>query len=280
MNFIGQFAATGKPWRPSATAPGRSSTPALVNGKKVTSWPSLKTDLKNAGANWVDQEVVKDGQLIFSRKPDDIPAFNQAIIESVSQGAHHKRRCLTSQSGSRPRPVRQAEAAFAPLKRILLGFNAFSGDRRGSGSPCPHGVYFASRRRIASCVRSMSPSAQAASTRRAPAPPAPSSPQPAFRSSPQPPPAPLPARQLPRPQQRRLQRIHRVIMSANSAITSCCSSSAAMNRWLATPAAKSAIFFAATSTPISRARKPPPSAAPSKLGGCRHLIHHFLDRAQ
>jgi protease I len=52
----------------------------------VTSWPSLKTDLKNAGANWVDQEVAIDGQFITSRKPDDIPAFSKAIIAAVRQG--------------------------------------------------------------------------------------------------------------------------------------------------------------------------------------------------
>jgi protease I len=52
----------------------------------MTSWPSIKSDLKNAGANWVDQEVVTDGQLITSRKPDDIPAFNKAIIESIVHG--------------------------------------------------------------------------------------------------------------------------------------------------------------------------------------------------
>jgi deglycase len=56
----------------------------------VTSWPSLKTDLKNAGANWVDQEVATDGQFITSRKPDDIPAFNQAIIEAVTQGGKRR----------------------------------------------------------------------------------------------------------------------------------------------------------------------------------------------
>jgi len=55
-----------------------------LSGRKVTSWPSLKTDLKNAGAHWVDQEVVTDGQFITSRKPDDIPAFNRAVIEAIA----------------------------------------------------------------------------------------------------------------------------------------------------------------------------------------------------
>ena len=56
----------------------------LVKGKRMTSWPSLTDDLKNAGAEWVDEEVVVDGQLISSRKPDDIPAFSQALIEALS----------------------------------------------------------------------------------------------------------------------------------------------------------------------------------------------------
>ncbi len=54
----------------------------------MTSWPSLQTDLRNAGADWVDEEVVVDGKLVTSRKPDDIPAFNRATIELL---AHHRR---------------------------------------------------------------------------------------------------------------------------------------------------------------------------------------------
>ncbi len=56
----------------------------LVKGKRMTSWPSLTDDLKNAGAEWVDEQVVVDGQLISSRKPDDIPAFSQALIDALS----------------------------------------------------------------------------------------------------------------------------------------------------------------------------------------------------
>ena len=53
----------------------------------MTSWPSLQTDLRNAGAEWVDEEVVVDGNLVTSRKPDDIPAFNKAMVE-LFEGAH------------------------------------------------------------------------------------------------------------------------------------------------------------------------------------------------
>ena len=56
-----------------------------VRGRNVTSWPSLKTDLVNAGARWVDQDVATDNGLVTSRKPDDIPAFNTAVIELFSR---------------------------------------------------------------------------------------------------------------------------------------------------------------------------------------------------
>ncbi|OZI63810.1 type 1 glutamine amidotransferase domain-containing protein [Bordetella genomosp. 1] len=58
----------------------------LVRGRKLTSWPSLQDDLRNAGAEWVDQEVVEDGRFISSRKPDDIPAFNRALIAALQKG--------------------------------------------------------------------------------------------------------------------------------------------------------------------------------------------------
>ncbi len=87
VNFVRQFVSTGRPVAAICHGPWTLVEADVVRGKKVTSWPSIKTDLKNAGANWVDQEVVTDGQFIFSRKPDDIPAFSNAIIEAVSGGA-------------------------------------------------------------------------------------------------------------------------------------------------------------------------------------------------
>ena len=86
VNFVRQFISTGKPVAAICHGPWTLVEADAVRGKKVTSWPSLKTDLKNAGAHWVDEEVVQDGQFIFSRKPDDIPAFNRAVIEAVSSG--------------------------------------------------------------------------------------------------------------------------------------------------------------------------------------------------
>jgi len=87
VNFVRQFVSTGKTVAAICHGPWTLVEADAVRGKKVTSWPSLKTDLKNAGAHWVDEEVVTDGQFIFSRKPDDIPAFSKTIIEKVSQGA-------------------------------------------------------------------------------------------------------------------------------------------------------------------------------------------------
>lgn len=86
VNFVRQFVATGRTAAAICHGPWTLLEAGALKGKTVTSWPSLKTDLKNAGAHWVDQEVVTDGQFIFSRKPDDIPAFNRALIEAVSGG--------------------------------------------------------------------------------------------------------------------------------------------------------------------------------------------------
>jgi deglycase len=62
----------------------------VVRGRKVTSWPSLQTDIRNAGGNWVDQEVVVDEGLVTSRKPVDLPAFNAKIIEEFAEGRHEQ----------------------------------------------------------------------------------------------------------------------------------------------------------------------------------------------
>lgn len=85
VNFVRQFVSTGRTVGAICHGPWTLLEAGALAGKTVTSWPSLKTDLKNAGANWVDQEVATDGQFITSRKPDDIPAFSKALIESVGQ---------------------------------------------------------------------------------------------------------------------------------------------------------------------------------------------------
>ncbi len=91
VQFVKEFVATGRPVAAICHGPWTLVEAGAVKGKTFTSWPSLKTDLKNAGANWVDKEVVTDGQFISSRKPDDIPAFNKAIIEAVSGEARLKK---------------------------------------------------------------------------------------------------------------------------------------------------------------------------------------------
>ena len=84
VRFIGDFFKTGKPVAAICHASWTLIEADVVRGKRMTSWPSLKTDLMNAGANWVDEQVVVDGNLITSRKPDDIPAFNKAIHEQLA----------------------------------------------------------------------------------------------------------------------------------------------------------------------------------------------------
>jgi protease I len=78
--FVGHFSKSGKPIAAICHGPWTLIEAGAVRGRKMTSWPSLKTDLTNAGATWVDQPVVQDGALITSRKPDDIPAFSEAFI--------------------------------------------------------------------------------------------------------------------------------------------------------------------------------------------------------
>lgn len=82
--FARDFIESGKPVGAICHAPWTLIEAGVVKGKKMTSWPSLQTDLENAGANWVDQESVVDGNLITSRKPDDIPAFNERLIEALA----------------------------------------------------------------------------------------------------------------------------------------------------------------------------------------------------
>jgi len=68
----------------------------VLQGRKVTSWPTLQTDIRNAGGNWVDEEVVVDSGLVTSRKPDDIPAFNKKIVEEFCEGKHAEQREKTT----------------------------------------------------------------------------------------------------------------------------------------------------------------------------------------
>ena len=79
--FVRSFVEGGHPVAAICHAPWTLIEAGVVDGKRMTSWPSLQTDLRNAGADWVDEEVVVDGAMVTSRKPDDLPAFNQAMVE-------------------------------------------------------------------------------------------------------------------------------------------------------------------------------------------------------
>ena len=88
VEFVDGFFATGKPIAAICHAPWLLIETEIIKGKTITSWPSLKTDLTNAGAHWVDREVVVDDGLVTSRKPADIPAFNKKMIEEFAAGRH------------------------------------------------------------------------------------------------------------------------------------------------------------------------------------------------
>jgi protease I len=78
--FVRDFVESERPVAAICHAPWTLAEADVVRGRRMTSWPSLQTDLRNAGADWVDEEVVVDGNLVTSRKPDDLPAFNEALV--------------------------------------------------------------------------------------------------------------------------------------------------------------------------------------------------------
>ncbi len=90
VEFVKSFAQSTKPIAAICHGPWTLINAGAVRGCVMTSWPSLKADLENAGAKWVDQEVVVDNGLVTSRKPDDLPAFNKKMIEEFAEGAHMK----------------------------------------------------------------------------------------------------------------------------------------------------------------------------------------------
>jgi protease I len=92
VNFVRAFFEAGKPVAAICHGPWLLVEADVVRGRNVTSWPSLQTDLRNAGANWTDSQVVTDHGLVTSRKPDDIPAFNKKMIEEFAEGVHEEQR--------------------------------------------------------------------------------------------------------------------------------------------------------------------------------------------
>jgi deglycase len=92
VSFVRDIFEQGKPVAAICHAPWVLVEAGVVKGRKLTSWPTLQTDIRNAGGNWVDQQVVVDSGLVTSRKPDDIPAFNKKMIEEFAEGVHAKQR--------------------------------------------------------------------------------------------------------------------------------------------------------------------------------------------
>lgn len=88
VEFVRSFFAAGKPVGVICHGPWTLIEADVVRGRTLTSWPSLQTDLRNAGAEWVDEEVHVDQGLVTSRKPDDLPAFNERIVEEFAEGVH------------------------------------------------------------------------------------------------------------------------------------------------------------------------------------------------
>jgi protease I len=101
VRFVRRFVEAGKPVAAICHAPWMLVEADVVRGRTVTSWPSLRTDLRNAGAEWVDREVVTDEGMVTSRKPDDIPAFNRKMLEEFAEGVHDAQRTVAQQGRDR-----------------------------------------------------------------------------------------------------------------------------------------------------------------------------------
>src|SRR5947207_7752760 len=95
VSFVRDFFEQGKPVGAICHAPWTLIEAGVVRGRTLTSFPSLQTDIRNAGGNWVDEQVHVDNGLVTSRKPDDIPAFNKKLIEEFAEGKHQQQAAKT-----------------------------------------------------------------------------------------------------------------------------------------------------------------------------------------
>jgi protease I len=100
VQFVRAFFEAGKPAGVICHGPWMLVEADVVRDREVTSWPSLETDIKNAGGNWVDEEVVVDAGLVTSRKPDDLPAFCEKVVEEICEGRHDEQAQQTAGAAS------------------------------------------------------------------------------------------------------------------------------------------------------------------------------------
>jgi protease I len=98
VRFTRTFFEAGKPVAAICHGPWTLVEADVVRGRTITSWPTLQTDIRNAGGNWVDEEVVVDGGLVSSRKPDDLPAFCDKLVEEICEGRHEQQALQTAGS--------------------------------------------------------------------------------------------------------------------------------------------------------------------------------------
>jgi protease I len=97
--FVRSFFEASKPVAVICHGPWTLVEADVVRGRKITSWPTLETDIRNAGGNWVDEEVVVDNGLVSSRKPDDLPAFCDKMAEEICEGPHKATGVMSARSG-------------------------------------------------------------------------------------------------------------------------------------------------------------------------------------
>jgi protease I len=123
VQFVKSFFEARKPVAAICHGPWMLVEADVVRGRKLTSWPSLKTDIRNAGGEWTDDPVVTDQGLVTSRKPDDIPVFNKKVIERIRRRKAPETTRLTNSQGSRERQKfgtsAKARSRLAPAPRPL-----------------------------------------------------------------------------------------------------------------------------------------------------------------
>src|SRR5436190_20135888 len=100
VSFVCDFVESEKPLAVICHGPWVLVEAGAARGRTLTSWPTLQTDIRNAGGNWVDKEVVVDDGIVTSRKPDDIPAFNKKMIEEFCEGRHERREVPAARSSA------------------------------------------------------------------------------------------------------------------------------------------------------------------------------------